>query len=213
MGSEPGDKRELELRPVGLEPMAREVEEAMDGEARLERELFERPDGRRVFYERVFLAGEGWVSESIKGADSPTVLAEFLERRRAQLAERARVEREDRSRLERRFPELTLGAPVPSGPLGALRLAFARTFIRFDLALPDDDVALRRPGRITQRSWFIFYLWGEDEAGLYLEFYAANRFTNARHERIYEDGRTVHVGESFDPIMPAHFREIFGTDW
>lgn len=90
MGSEPGDKRELELRPVGLEPMAREVEEAMDGEARLERELFERPDGRRVFYERVFLAGEGWVSESIKGADSPTVLAEFLERRRAQLAERAR---------------------------------------------------------------------------------------------------------------------------
>lgn len=213
MGSKPGDKRELELRPVGLEPIAREVEETMGGEARLERELFERPDGRRVIYERVFLAGEGWVSESIKGADSPTLLAEFLERRRGELAERTQVEREDRNRLERRFPELGLGHPFPSGPLGALRLAFARYFVRFDLALPEDDVALRRPGRITQRSWFIFYLWGEDEAGLYLEFYAANRFTNARHRRIYEDGRTVHVGSSGDPSMPAHFREVFGRDW
>lgn len=213
MGSDPGDKRGRELRPEGLEPMAREVEEAMDGEARLERELFERPNGTRVIYERVFLAGEGWVSESIKDADRPTMLAEFLERRRAQLAERLQIEREDRNRLERRFPELALGAPSPSGPLGALRLAFARYFVRFDLALPEDDVLFRRPGRITQRSWSIFYLWGEDEGGLYLELYASNRFTNARHQRIYEDGRTVSMAGSWDPIMPPKFREVFGREW
>lgn len=213
MGSDPGDQRKLELRPEGLEPIAREVEEAMDGAARLERETFERPDGRRVIYERVFLAGEGWVSEKIANADRPTVLSEFLEHRRAELAERARVEREDRFRLERRFPELKAGALVPWGPLGALRLAFARYFVRFDLALPPEDVALRRPGRITQRSWFIFYIWGQDEGALYLEFYASNRFTNDRHVRIYEDGRTVSMAKSWDPIMPPKFREVFGREW
>lgn len=121
----------------------------------------------------------------------------------------AAIERERLERLERRFPELGTGALVPSGPLGALRLAFARYFVWFDLALPDEDVAHQRPGVIRERSWVIHYLWDRDEQGLYLELYASNRFTNARHERFYEDGRIVSVASSWDPIMPRRFREIF----
>lgn len=121
----------------------------------------------------------------------------------------AAIEREKLERLERRFPELGTGALIPSGPLGALRLAFARHFIGFDLALPDEDVAQRRPGVLRERSFSIHYLWDEDEDGLYLELYASSRFTNARHERIYEDGRIVSVASSWDPIMPRRFRELF----
>lgn len=54
--------------------------------------------------------------------------------------------------------------------------------------MPHEDVAIRRRGRINRSGWTISYLFGSDDKGNYLDFYAAHRMTNDQHLRIYEDG-------------------------
>ncbi len=38
--------------------------------------------------------------------------------------------------------------------------------------------------------WAIWYLFGEDKRGEYLDYYASHRMTDDRHVRIWEDGGT-----------------------
>src|SRR5438477_12918830 len=66
---------------------------------------------------------------------------------------------------------------------------FNKEFSYWDIRLPADDIAQRRRGKIAKEGWAIWYLFGTDEKGEYLDYYASHRMTNDRHERIYSDGR------------------------
>jgi len=65
---------------------------------------------------------------------------------------------------------------------------FGHDFVSWGIRLPQDDVAQRRRGRINADGWAIWYLFGVDQRGEYLDYYAAHRMTNDRHIRIYADG-------------------------
>ncbi len=68
---------------------------------------------------------------------------------------------------------------------------FANEFRHSGFVLPASNVELRQGGKIIGAGWAIWYCFGEDEYGQYLDYYASHRMTNDRHCRIYADGRTV----------------------
>jgi hypothetical protein len=68
---------------------------------------------------------------------------------------------------------------------------FSRDFSNWAIRLPEEDVAQRRRGRINAEGWAIWYLFGNDDRGEYLDYYAAHRMTDDRHVRIYADGERV----------------------
>jgi hypothetical protein len=65
---------------------------------------------------------------------------------------------------------------------------FAARFAHWEITLPPGTVERRAGGRIVHQGWAIWYLVGEDERGVYLDYYAAHRMTNDRHHRLREDG-------------------------
>lgn len=65
---------------------------------------------------------------------------------------------------------------------------FGRTFAHWGIALPTEDVKERRRGKIVGGGWAIWYLFGSDERGGYLDYYASHRMTDDRHVRLREDG-------------------------
>ena len=65
---------------------------------------------------------------------------------------------------------------------------FSRDFSHWAIQLPPQDVAQRQRGRINHEGWAIWYLFGADEHGEYLDYYAAHRMTDDRHVRIYASG-------------------------
>jgi hypothetical protein len=69
-----------------------------------------------------------------------------------------------------------------------IELRFRDEFAHWDITLPPEHVRERRRGKIVEAGWAIWYLFGEDERGEYLDYYASHRMTNDRHIRIYEDG-------------------------
>ena len=66
---------------------------------------------------------------------------------------------------------------------------FNATFANWNICLPPEDIALRERGKIVQTGWAILYLFGTDESGEYLDYYASHRMTDDQHVRIYADGR------------------------
>jgi hypothetical protein len=87
---------------------------------------------------------------------------------------------------------------------------FSRDFSNWGIRLPQDDVAQRRRGRINTEGWAIWYLFGNDDRGEYLDYYAAHRMTDDRHVRIYADGERENLPtiQSFRPCSddPAEDR-------
>jgi len=65
---------------------------------------------------------------------------------------------------------------------------FNQAFDQWNIRLPEEDVAHRRRGKIVQGGWAIWYLFGADENGEYLDYYAAHRMTCDQHVRIYANG-------------------------
>ncbi len=63
-------------------------------------------------------------------------------------------------------------------------------FAHWDIRLPPDHVAERRRGKINQAGWSIWFLFGRNERGEYLDYYASHRMTSDEHVRIYADGQT-----------------------
>lgn len=104
-----------------------------------------------------------------------------------------------RAQLFRRYPELAAGADLPAGPLGRIKLHFAETFSYWNLSLPDEDVTERQRGKICEAGWAIWYLFGRDERGEYLDYYSSHRMTGDDHVRVYEDGEIEYLDavESF----------------
>jgi hypothetical protein len=67
---------------------------------------------------------------------------------------------------------------------------FNDAFSHWDIRLPKDAVERRQRGKIVKAGWAIWYMFGSDERGEFLDYYASHRMTNDRHVRIYADGST-----------------------
>jgi hypothetical protein len=70
---------------------------------------------------------------------------------------------------------------------------FNERFAHWEIRLPPDDIERRKRGKIVKAGWAIWYLFGSDEKGEYLDYYASHRMTNDWHERIYADGRSENL--------------------
>ena len=69
------------------------------------------------------------------------------------------------------------------------RLAFAP----WGIAVPPEHVRERRQCKIVASGWAIWYLFGEDGRGEYLDYYASHRITDDRHVRIREGSPAEHL--------------------
>lgn len=65
---------------------------------------------------------------------------------------------------------------------------FNRCFETLEIELPKEVAENQQRGKIVKRGWTIWYLFGRDEVGDYLDYYASHRMTNDRHVRLYADG-------------------------
>jgi hypothetical protein len=65
---------------------------------------------------------------------------------------------------------------------------FNELFAPWAICLPPGDIEQRKRGRIVQAGWAIWYLFGRDDQGEYLDHYSSHRMTTDCHERIREDG-------------------------
>lgn len=90
---------------------------------------------------------------------------------------------------------------------------FGRTFAPWGIALPPEDVEARRRGKIVASGWAIWYLFGEDGRGGYLDYYASHRMTDDRHVRLREGSPTEHLPAirtfrivSQDPVEDARLK-------
>ena len=71
---------------------------------------------------------------------------------------------------------------------GEIVRIFDEAFERWEIHLPPEDAEARRRGSIQSAGWAIDYLFGADEQGEYLDYYASHRLTNDRHMRIRASG-------------------------
>jgi len=98
-------------------------------------------------------------------------------------------------------------------PLPALRRRFDEIFEPWGLQLPQSSVIARHAGflRQTGGSGWVRYVFGRDEEGEYLEFYALHRIAGDRHARIHESEavtdldvlQTMHVVDPDRPEITA----------
>ncbi|MCY3747920.1 MAG: hypothetical protein OXG64_01380 [Chloroflexi bacterium] len=79
---------------------------------------------------------------------------------------------------------------------------FNQSFSYWRIQLPREDVENRQRGTIVEAGWTIWFLFGSDESGEYLDYYSSHRMTNDSHVRIYEDGR-VELLESLWELRPT----------
>ncbi len=77
--------------------------------------------------------------------------------------------------------------------MGVMEDVFAGYFSAWGIALPPEDARGRGRGKIVAAGWAIWYLFGSDEGGEYLDYYAAHRMTNDRHVRIRDGGEVEHL--------------------
>ncbi len=66
---------------------------------------------------------------------------------------------------------------------------FKQSFLPWGIELPREAVEAGQRGIIVEAGWTIWYLFGSDDSGEYLDYYSSHRMTNDSHVRIYEDGR------------------------
>lgn len=71
-----------------------------------------------------------------------------------------------------------------------------------DFQLPWDDLVVGESGHLREDSWNMEYTVGEDERGLYLEYYMSNRFVwGDIHERVYASGEVLDDLETIQPVI------------
>jgi hypothetical protein len=96
---------------------------------------------------------------------------------------------------------------------------FNQTFAHWEICLLAEAISERKRGKIVKRGWAIWYLFGSDGCGEYLDYNASHRMTNDRHVRIYADGNTEDLPTlvsfrrcSEDPVEDARLAsKIWGT--
>ena len=72
--------------------------------------------------------------------------------------------------------------------LSKIKQNFDEYFSAWDIFLPESDLLNFSPGKIVKSGWAIWYLFGEDEKGPFLDYYSSHRMTNDYHCRLYADG-------------------------
>jgi len=65
---------------------------------------------------------------------------------------------------------------------------FERHFMTWEIRLPEKAFGQREHGKINKAGWTIWYLFGSDKQGAYLDYYATHRMTSDSHIRIRESG-------------------------
>ncbi len=75
--------------------------------------------------------------------------------------------------------------------MGKMVSIFNKSFSGSEIAIPPEDAHLRKRGKIIKSGWTIWYLFGRDENGEYLDYYASHRMTDDSHVRIYDNGKTL----------------------
>ena len=85
---------------------------------------------------------------------------------------------------------------------------FNQRFQTWNIVLPPEALETRERGALQNAGWSIQYLFGEDEKGKYLDYYATHRMTNDNHVRIYEHGEVVRLEEPLEfMVFPANSTE------
>lgn len=79
---------------------------------------------------------------------------------------------------------------------------FKQAFSYWRIELPRTAVENRQRGTIVEAGWTIWFLFGSDERGEYLDYYASHRMTNDSHVRIDKDGRVESL-ESLWELRPT----------
>jgi len=71
--------------------------------------------------------------------------------------------------------------------MSVIKAEFNKHFQHWEISLPSEAANGGR-GQIMKAGWAIWYLFGSDEKGKYLDYYASHRMTDYTHMRIYADG-------------------------
>ncbi len=145
--------------------------------------------GIEVFEENITNPETGEIFHRNRLASYQESIAEWVQKIVRMRETQTRFEQQTLKRLHQLYPELAAGAEVPRGALGKIKLLFAEEFAMSGICLPEEDVEGRQRGKIIKDGWEILYLFGSDELGEYLDYYASHRMTNDRHVRIYSDGQ------------------------
>lgn len=88
---------------------------------------------------------------------------------------------------------------MSDGRMIEIESQFNQTFSNWNITLPLNDIANRGRGKITKAGWTIWYQFGSDEKGEYLDYYSSHRMTYDDHARIYANGEV----ESLPAIQSA----------
>lgn len=89
---------------------------------------------------------------------------------------------------------------------------FARYFAHWGIELPEIAVAGRKRGELFQAGWSVRWLFGFDEKGEYLDFYAVHRMTNDRHLRIHENGEVTELEALSELILVGNEKEYYARN-
>ncbi len=92
---------------------------------------------------------------------------------------------------------------------------FNARFARWGIVLPTEDITQRKRGKIVKGGWAIWYLFGADENGGYLDYYSQHRM-GGDHCRLYENGERQNLPAMWevcrvtgDPVADAKERDVF----
>jgi hypothetical protein len=96
-----------------------------------------------------------------------------------------------------------------------LEIQLSERFARWDIKLPDEAYAQQSGGKITKAGWCIWYQFGKDESGEYLDYYSSHRMTSDSHVRVRADGSEEELPTissmrwkmSEDPVEDARLAE------
>ncbi len=86
--------------------------------------------------------------------------------------------------------------------MNEIKSQFDSAFSPWEISLPAEALAIRSRGKIVNSGWAIWYLFGSDDKGEYLDYYASHRMTDDRHVRIYASGKNLQLPtvSSFRPV-------------
>ena len=77
--------------------------------------------------------------------------------------------------------------------MNEIKSQFDSAFSPWEISLPAEALATRSRGKIIKSGWAIWYLFGSDDKGEYLDYYASHRMTDDRHVRIYASGENLEL--------------------
>jgi hypothetical protein len=93
---------------------------------------------------------------------------------------------------------------------------FDNEFLEFGIQFPTDAFATHTRGKILHEGWVIWYLFGSDKSGEYMDYYSSHRMTCDSHIRIYSDGKTKTLPTiaqmricSEDPVVDKKLEEKY----